>query len=78
MDKPLICPRCGMGKDTDGDGDCPVCARWDAGDDIVPAIMGMLVRGGKARKVTDTVGTLVPWERYSWRERSEFRRVKKN
>jgi hypothetical protein len=65
-----------MGKDTDGDGDCPVCVRWDAGDDIIPAIMAAFVRTGKAKKITTTTGTLVPWERYDWTERSEFRWVK--
>jgi len=44
MDKPEACPRCGFGKDTDGDGDCPICAHWDAGHNIIPAIIRMLRR----------------------------------
>lgn len=27
MGQVQICPRCGLGKDTDGDGNCPVCAK---------------------------------------------------
>lgn len=76
MDKSQICPRCGMGEDTDSDGDCQVCAHWDAKDDIIQAIMAAFVRKGEVKKVTTTIGTLVPWERYSWQERSEFRWIK--
>jgi hypothetical protein len=44
---PLKCPRCGLGKDTDGDGDCPVCAHWEDGREVGPALAKLIRRSKK-------------------------------
>lgn len=41
MSETQTCPRCGLGKDTNGDGDCPVCARVP--EDALPVPIWKLV-----------------------------------
>jgi hypothetical protein len=47
---PMKCPRCGMGRDTDGDGDCAVCARFVDKRDVTAAIFRMLKRSKDATR----------------------------
>jgi len=47
LGKAPVCPRCGLGRDTDGDGDCQVCGRFDDKRDVVAAIFRMLKKGKK-------------------------------
>jgi hypothetical protein len=50
MRDPQKCPRCGMGKDTDGDGDCAVCSRYvDKKNDVLSAIFRMLDKEKKCK-----------------------------
>jgi hypothetical protein len=48
---PLKCPRCGLGRDTDGDGDCAVCGpHVDKKRDVLSAIFRMLRKDKDAKR----------------------------